>query len=77
MVKFTCEEEGGLSNVLEWRYSRTGDIVSNTNKLALISSAAIGGDYLCEVSNGTVKVVGVGTLNGMEAFLIHLHIQLT
>ena len=73
MVTFTCEVEGGLNNVFEWRYSRTGDIVSNTSTLTLISSAAIGGNYLCEASNGTAKVVGIGTLNGMEAFLIHLH----
>ena len=76
MVTFTCEEEGGLDNVFDWRYIRTQEIVSNTSTLTLISSASIGGDYLCEVSNQAGLDTATGTLNGMKAFLIHLHVQL-
>ena len=75
-VTFTCEEEGGLDNVFDWRYIRTGEIVSNTSTLTLVSSASIGGDYLCEVSNQAGLDTANGTLNGMKAFLLHLHVQL-
>ena len=65
MVTFTCEEEGGLNNVFDWRYRRTGEVVSNTSTLTLISSAAIGGDYLCEVSNQAGFDRATATLNGI------------
>ena len=67
MVTFTCEEEGGLNNVFDWRYLETGEVVSNTSTLTLISTAAIGGDYVCEVSNQAGFENATGTLNGTKA----------
>ena len=68
VVTFTCIEEGGLDNVFDWRYIRTGEIVSNTSDLTLISTAAIGGDYQCEVSNQAGFDGATGTLNGIKTF---------
>ena len=74
-VTFTCEEEGGLNNVFDWRYSRTGEVVSDTNTLTLTSSVAIGGDYQCEVSNQAGYERATGTLNGIKSFLNFLYMQ--
>ena len=74
-VTFTCKEEGGLNNVFDWRYSRTGEVVSNTSTLTLTSYASIGGDYQCEVSNQAGFDRATGTLNGIKTFLIFLYAQ--
>ena len=68
IVTFTCIEEGGLGNIFDWRYTQTGEVVSNTNTLTLVSNAAIGGDYQCEVSNQAGFDRATGTLNGMKTF---------
>ena len=61
---FTCSGEGGPGNMFQWILTRDGTTVNNTNELSLNSTAMIGGDYQCTVSNQAGNESQTVTLNG-------------
>ena len=63
-VQFTCTAQGGPGNEFVWRYMRTGQTVSTTKQLNLISDESIGGQYQCQVFNLAGNDTASVTLNG-------------
>ena len=68
--RFTCSAEGGPDNTLQWTYTRDNSTVSNEPLLLLTSTAMVGGDYQCRVSNQAGNEAVNVTLNGKGYNLI-------
>ena len=65
VVLFTCSANGGPSNRFMWTYLRNpNDVLSSMELLNLTSTAMIGGDYQCLVSNQAGNESATVTLNG-------------
>ena len=62
---FTCSGDGGPDNMFQWVLTRDGSITSNTPELSLASTAMIGGDYECTVSNQAGNESATVSLNGI------------
>ena len=64
-VLFTCSADGGPGNEFNWTYLRNpNDVLSSMELLNLTSTAMIGGDYQCLVSNLAGNESATVTLNG-------------
>ena len=64
ILEFHCMAQGGPGNTFQWTYLRDNTLVSNDSLLNLTSTAIIGGDYLCNVSNQAGVDTTKATING-------------
>ena len=75
--RFTCSAEGGPGNTFQWTYTRDNTTVSNEPLLLRTSTAMVGGDYQCHVSNQAGNEAINVTLNGkgLQLLLYDVTIQ--
>ena len=71
---FTCSGVGGPDNMFQWVLTRDGSITSNTPELSLTSTAMIGGDYECTVSNQAGNESATVSLNGIYCSQIVINV---
>ena len=64
VANFTCSGQGGPGNTFQWIYTRGGSVVSNDPLLSLTSTAMVGGDYRCRVTNAAGGDTITVRLNG-------------